>query len=1374
MGTEKTYYLGLDMGTNSLGWAVTDQNYYILRSKGKDLWGVRLFDEANTSVECRNFRVSRRRRQREVARIGVLRELFSDEIEKVDPGFFLRLDESKFFVEDRSEDNKQKYGLFADKLFSDVEYYAKYPTVFHLRKELIKSSEPHDVRLVFLALVNMFKHRGHFLNNSLGIDGKNDSIGEAYHTFVETAKEMEVEFPEKLSDECLEEILSSSDSRKKKSECLFAKLGLNKKQKREVQLVNLMCGLKGKLSDLFPYKEYDEEHKKLAFSFQDSDYEEKEIMLQEILDDDEMELIQAVKEIYDSGMLAGIMKGYSYLSMARVASYEKHKADLKILKSVLKKYNAKEYFEMFRNETAKAGSYSAYVGSVNYHGTYRRGLEGGKQEDLYKRIKKTVEKFPQDDAEVSYILSEMEKENFLPKQLTASNGVIPNQVHAREMKAILQQAEQYLPFLQEKDERGLSVSDKILQLFMFQIPYYVGPLGQQYKDKKGYNVWAERKESGKVYPWNFTEKIDMKQSAEKFIQRMVRHCTYLSGETALPKQSLLYEKYQVLNELNNLRIRGERISVSLKQELYHELFETGKKVSMNRLTNYLIQNGIITKEEKEIAISGIDGGFQNSLSSLGKFKGVFGDAVYSDEYKKMMEDIIFWGTVYGDGRKLLKEKVEETYGTQLSDAQKKRIYGFKFSGWGRLSKEFLTMSGASKEDGEIKGLIQAMWDTNCNLMELLSDRFTYRDTLDEMVETAEKPLSEWTIEDLDEMYLSAPVKRMVWQTIRVVEELQQVLGCPPKRIFVEMTRSDGEKGKRTVSRQKKLLELYKALGKEGKSWSEELSGTSDSQLRIKKLYLYYLQMGKCMYTGENIKLDQLMNDNLYDIDHIYPRHFVKDDNIGNNLVLVKKEKNAHKSDSFPIENEIRTKMMPYWKMLREKGFMTEEKYNRLTRKTAFSDEEKAAFISRQLVETSQGTKAITNIFKQAFSNSEIVFSKASVVSDFRKKFNCYKVRCVNNYHHAHDAYLNIVVGNTYRVKFTINPLNFVKEAKKNPDSDENRYNMDRIFTWSVRRNGEEAWIAQTRENPGTIQTVKKYLGKNSPLMTKMAHEKHGGLTQKATIWSAKKAASGNTDAYIPVKMNDARLADVTKYGGVTSIAVAGYTLVECEVAGKMVRSLEALPIYLGGSDNLTEEQMVEYFTKTLQLENKKKQVTNVRICKKMIPSDSLIKYNGFYYYLAGKTGNQIVIISAVQLCLSAEQMLYAKKIEKACVSGYFEEKDKHGKVIISKEKNQKMYDLFIKKYKDSIFSKKNGAIGNTIINGRTVFMEISVENQCKVLQQVFLNFQSGIGVDLTTIGGSNRSGVTCLNKKVSNAEELKLIDQSVTGIFSREINLLTI
>ena len=70
------------------------------------------------------------------------------------------------------------------------------------------------------------------------------------------------------------------------------------------------------------------------------------------------------------------------------------------------------------------------------------------------------------------------------------------------------------------------------------------------------------------------------------------------------------------------------------------------------------------------------------------------------------------------------------------------------------------------------------------------------------------------------------------------------------------------------------------------------------------MYLYFTQMGRCMYTGEEIELSQLFNDNIYDIDHIYPRHFVKDDNLDNNLVLVKKTVNAHKSDIYPLEASI--------------------------------------------------------------------------------------------------------------------------------------------------------------------------------------------------------------------------------------------------------------------------------------------------------------------------------------------------------------------------------------------------------------------------------------------------------------------------------------
>ncbi|MFR5700979.1 MAG: hypothetical protein ACLUD0_03335 [Eubacterium ramulus] len=76
------YYLGLDMGTDSLGWAVTDSSYHILRAKGKDLWGVRLFPAAETSVNRRTYRVNICRREARSKRIGALKELFADEIEK--------------------------------------------------------------------------------------------------------------------------------------------------------------------------------------------------------------------------------------------------------------------------------------------------------------------------------------------------------------------------------------------------------------------------------------------------------------------------------------------------------------------------------------------------------------------------------------------------------------------------------------------------------------------------------------------------------------------------------------------------------------------------------------------------------------------------------------------------------------------------------------------------------------------------------------------------------------------------------------------------------------------------------------------------------------------------------------------------------------------------------------------------------------------------------------------------------------------------------------------------------------------------------------------------------------------------------------------
>lgn len=580
------YYLGLDMGTNSVGWAVTDPNYNLFKAKGKDLWGIREFNEASTAVERRTHRISRRRRQREQVRIGLLKDYFHDTIGEVDPDFFQRLANSKYHLEDKDTEVRYKNNVFNDDDYTDKDYFDQYPTIYHLRKELIESTDKHDVRLVFLALLNMFKHRGHFLNSGLGENSGENNINNAYLELTNLLSEFtQYNLNETIDGKKIEDLLSRRDmSRTRKAEGLAEILGVDYKNKPYKELIRGLCGLKFNACAIFPEIQSDEVPK-LDICLSEASFDEKSDEIANILGEDYFEIIMAMKDIYDIGSLAGIMKGHNYLSQARVASYEKHKEDLKLLKNVIRKYCSKEDYDNFFNSEAD-GSYASYVGSYNSKTKQRRVGNKRSSEELYKAIKKLLKNVPAEDADVQRILMSIENETFLPKQLTASNGVIPNQVHAKEMKKILSNAERYLPFLREKDETGLSVSEKIMKLFSFQIPYYVGPTTEK-SNKDGGNGWVVRKEEGQVLPWNIDEKIDMKATSEAFISRMVRRCTYISGEPVLPKSSLEYQSFCVLNEINNIKIDGERISVQLKQDIYKEVFQKGKRVTKKQLCKYL-------------------------------------------------------------------------------------------------------------------------------------------------------------------------------------------------------------------------------------------------------------------------------------------------------------------------------------------------------------------------------------------------------------------------------------------------------------------------------------------------------------------------------------------------------------------------------------------------------------------------------------------------------------------------------------------------------------------------------------------------------------------------------------------------------------------
>ena len=72
---------------------------------------------------------------------------------------------------------------------------------------------------------------------------------------------------------------------------------------------------------------------------------------------------------------------------------------------------------------------------------------------------------------------------------------------------------------------------------------------------------------------------------------------------------------------------------------------------------------------------------------------------------------------------------------------------------------------------------------------------------------------------LDESYASPGIKRAIHQVMGIVNELEGILKCPPKRVFVEVAREHGEKGKRTISRKMNCWHCIRSAVKSVMSYS---------------------------------------------------------------------------------------------------------------------------------------------------------------------------------------------------------------------------------------------------------------------------------------------------------------------------------------------------------------------------------------------------------------------------------------------------------------------------------------------------------------------------------------------------------------------------
>lgn len=1332
----KEYYLGLDIGTDSVGWAVCDTNYKIPKFKGNAMWGIRLFEKSNSAEERRGFRSSRRRTQRKRERLKLLEMLFDEEISKIDPAFFIKLRESNLYLEDKS--TKIPYCVFSDENYTDKDFHRDYPTIYHLRNELIKNNKPHDVRLVYLALHHIIKNRGHFL---FDYSYKNDKSGDFMPIYNDLKNyfydNYEIELDCSDVDEFANTLKDKSKGKTKKNAEIAELFGVGKKDDKVLySALSLLSGSSVKLFDIFDDEALkDVEKKSVSFS---SGFDDNANDFQSYLGE-RFELLEKLKAVYDWAVLADILDGKEYISEAKVAIYEKHKRDLRTLKKYIKIYMPEKKSEIF-NISSKDNNYVAYSKHIKTSSGTGVLNSTCTQEEFCAYLKKTLGICK--DASYEEMFKEIENSTFMPKQVTKDNGVVPMQVNEKELVAILDNAKEYLPFLLNKDNDGKTVYDKIKALFEYRIPYYIGPLNTH-----STKSWLVRSNE-KIYPWNIEDVVDFDKSAEKFIENLTSKCTYLPQYDVIPKHSLLYNKFCVLNELNNLKINGEKISVQLKQDIYNDLFKKYYKVTNKKLCDYLKSRNIDFDE-----ISGIDNDFKSSLKS-------YKDLVAYNLTDEQKEEIVKAITIFGDDKKLLKKRLKNEFGGCLSDDEIKKICKLKYTGWSKLSREFLTdVTAVYKETGELINIICALWETNYNLTSLLySDEFccdgkenkTFNDKINELNSFGnDKTLNQI----VEELYVSPLVKRPIYQSLLITKELEKIMKCPPKKIFVEVARGAEEK-KRTVSRRNKLLDLYKSCKNDYPLLFDELqNNTTDDELKSDKLYLYFTQFGKCMYTGENIDLGDLFNKNLYDIDHIYPQSKIKDDSL-DNRVLVKKTTNAKKDNEYPLSSQIREKMTPHWKALLDKGLINKKKYERLVRNYPLSDEELSQFISRQLVETRQSTKAVANILEQLYPrpDTEIVYVKAALASEFRHQYDMLKCREVNDLHHAKDAYLNIVVGNAYNVKFTHNKANFIKGLQNN----------DKAYTVKLdsmlKHNIDGAWIADNNES---LNIVKSTMNKNNIRYTRYAFTKHGKFFD-ATI--QKKNGIGS----VPLKENSPR-NNISKYGGYTQIGVSYFGI--AKIAKKKCDDIVIFPVYIYNEKEYTKAPL-DYA----------KMVTNKNVSEiliKKLKIDSLLSIDSYKVFVSGNGDSARFSYKPYsQLMIEPYYEKYLKRAFK-----YLDNCKKNKRELpisnydgISEEMNMEIYKCLYKKMELPAYVFSFYDYGTKLKDKFVDFSKLKTYEQLCVLEAIVKTMKSDTVVgDIKKQLGISFSGFR--NSKVFNLKKntsLKIINQSVTGLFEQEIELLNL
>ncbi len=540
-------------------------------------------------------------------------------------------------------------------------------------------------------------------------------------------------------------------------------------------------------------------------------------------------------------------------------------------------------------------------------------------------------------------------------------------------------------------------SQKIIDIIKRKRAYYEGPGSE--KSPTPYGRWIDFG----------VEPIDL-------IEKMRGKCSVCPDQLRAPKNSYSAELFNLLNDLNNLSINHEKITIDQKKDIIEFVKEKGN-ITIKQLCK------ILDVDIENISGFRID---KNEKPLLTEFKGFKKVKKVFDEYQNIdylndtdivddIIDVLTKSKGVEERKNTLKEKYPHYSDQLLLDLSKikgiSQYHSLSFKALRMLNKEMVT--------------------SELNQMQLLHE-------LDLFDKNRKSTKGQKRIYADDEAILSPVAKRAQRETFKVVNKLREIYG-EFDSIVIETTRD-----KNTNEQKKRIGDIQKYYENQNKEVNKLLKekGFNPETINNKtklKIRLYLEQDCKSAYTLKQIDLNTLIYDeNAYEIDHIIPISVSLDDSI-NNKVLATHNENQAKGNLTPIDAYLKGKFNDMGCNIDEykSVVLTNKKINRkkknyllyekdITKFTNIQD-----FIARNLVDTSYANRVVMNTLSHYFKDNNIPTKvhtiKGSATNVFRKRINLEKDREQDYMHHAIDALivasikkLNLL--NTYLGKYNINEL----------------------------------------------------------------------------------------------------------------------------------------------------------------------------------------------------------------------------------------------------------------------------------------------------------------------------------------------------------------